>query len=94
MVSAVFPSQTPTATVYVRRLGLHHFAYLRSAAEGVDMVASAERHNSFHFVPLNIQVLGADNTLNYFQVAYVFIEKPHSGSQDIDAHAILNQAFK
>lgn len=31
-------------TTYVRRLGYHHFAYLRSIAEGIDIQSSAKRY--------------------------------------------------
>ena len=33
-----------TTTVYVKRLGAHHFAHLRAIAEGVDVLASATRY--------------------------------------------------
>ena len=35
---------TAYATVYVRRLGLHHFAHLRSVALGIDVQDSAKRY--------------------------------------------------
>lgn len=35
---------TDTVSVFVRRLGLHHFAHLRSVAEGLDIQSSAKRY--------------------------------------------------
>lgn len=38
-------STTPTAPIhFVRRLGLHHFAYLRAVAEGLPLLDSARRY--------------------------------------------------
>ncbi len=38
-------STTPTASIhFVRRLGLHHFAYLRAVAEGLPLLDSARRY--------------------------------------------------
>ena len=37
-------AQPSRSTVFVRRLGLHHFAYLRAIAEGLDLQDSAKRY--------------------------------------------------
>jgi hypothetical protein len=38
------PRPARTSTVFVRRLGPHHFAYLRAIAEGLDLQDSAKRY--------------------------------------------------
>ena len=38
------PARTTAATVFVRRLGRHHFAHLRAVAEGIDLQDCAKRY--------------------------------------------------
>jgi len=41
-MSSTAPARAPTR--FVRRLGPHHFAYLRAVAEGLDLTDSARRY--------------------------------------------------